>query len=111
MLRPLEPPIETLPDCRLSGWSGRASFAPGSSAISVTSRRLSNGRLVTSCVRIVLLTFDCVTSISGDAPATVTVSWRVASPSVRLIEIVPATGNDTFSWIVVENPGISAITV
>ena len=67
-------------------------------------RRVSIGRLWTSCVRIVELTFDCVVSMMGAAPATVTFSAIAATPKVRSMVIVAVTGSATASRVTVENP-------
>ena len=61
--------------------------------------RVSIGRFCISVASMVLATFDCVTSISGASPVTVSVSARPASASLKSTVSVALTSSLTFSRV------------
>ena len=110
LLLPEAPPNDTLPTLSLLRWSASIGAAPGSRASSPLTLRVIIGRFCSSVASIVEATFDCVTSMSGAAPVTVTASATPASASRKSSVIVALMASVTPSRAVGANPGSSVLT-
>ena len=84
--------------------------APGSSASMPLTLRVIIGRFCSSVVWIVDATFDCVASIIGASPVTVSVSLSDAIVILKLSVIVAFTASVTRSRAAGEKPVSSVFT-
>ena len=107
---PEAPPKETFPTLCLVRSIGAIGVAPGSSSSIPLMLRVIIGRFWSSVVSMVDANFDCVTSISGAWPVTVSVSSTPARASLKSSVIVALIANVTRLRVAGANPASSVLT-